>query len=162
MSTQKDIVFSIVIGIIGKSYKEGTKVVMTKEQKAKAVTMLEEAHAKGDMTIENKQESIHSYCVGLLNNHLRKDKRLNGGEVYKPANPGSRTGIANPAIKATRQLANSLPEGSAEKAQVVAELDKMIATDKAQRAASKATASIDVDSLPENLKGFVNLAKKSA
>lgn len=61
--------------------------------------------------IGNRVE-LRKYVGGLVNNWLRKDTRLNGGEKYVTKNPGSRTGTSDSVIKNLKLLRSTLTDDS--------------------------------------------------
>ena len=97
-TTQKEAVYLAVTGFYGSKFSNG--MTHTKEDKAKIVDILVEQFEAGNIEIKSAQENVRTYMIGLLNNHLRKDTRLNGGEKYVAKNPGSRAGQSNPQIAA--------------------------------------------------------------
>lgn len=92
-------------------------------------------------------EQLLKYIPGLVNNWLRKDLRLNGGEKYQTKRPGSRTGSGDEGIRAMRTLL-SLTQDEKVKAQIQAEIDKRIAE-------LKPTPTVDASKLPESLRHLV-------
>jgi len=152
--SQKEIVVETVQSFYGKDFKNGMK--HSTDNKKKIVDQLIEKFEKGELTIKSEQENLRNYMVGLLNNHIRKAKELNGDVKYEAANPGSRAGQSNPAIKATRQLYKKFKEEKGEDdastIKVKSTLDKMVAEHKAK---SKPEAEINEDDLPEELRGMV-------
>ena len=147
--SQKEAVFTVVTGFYGTKFQNGMD--HSSDDKKKMVDLLIESHERGEWEIKSKQENLRSYVIGLLNNHLRKDTRLNGGDKYVPENPGSRTGITNPQVKALRQLRKTLADGSPEAAKVDAEIERIVGAAKAE----KAKATINIDDLPEQFKSLV-------
>lgn len=99
----------------------------------------------------NTEQKFKTYAIGLVNNWLRKDTRLNGGEKYVTKNPGSRAGIGDPAIKALRNLRSTLtnPEHLA---QIDAEIEKRAAEIQAEKAK---TVAINIEALPEAFRHLV-------
>lgn len=152
MMNQKEAVFSAVTKVLGKDFKEGMDCAVffkaQPELKKELIATLESSLNSGNWEIKNAQKNITSYIVGLVANYFRKDIRLNGGQAYAPANPGSKTGVRSPAVKAMRQLLKTLEEGSAEFIEVTSRIEATVAEIKA----SKAVAKIDKDNLPEDLK----------
>ena len=155
MMTQKEAVFQAVTKIIGSEFKEGMDCgawfKARPEAKAELQAAVLEAFNSGACEIKSAQENMNTYVQGLISNHLRKDIRINGGEKYVAANPGSRAGQSDPQIKAMRQLAKTLEEGSAEHTKVVNAINEKLAAIKAE----KAKVEINVDDLPEDLKSLV-------
>lgn len=66
---------------------------------------------------------VMKYIPGLVNNHVRKDKRLNGGVEYVAKNPGSRSGSGDESIKAMRTLLSMSTDPEAKK-QIQAAIDE--------------------------------------
>jgi len=148
--SQKELVYEVVTKFYGQDFKNGME--HTKEAKSKITDMLVELADSGEFAIKNAQENVRTYVIGCLNNHLRKDTRLNGGEKYVAANPGSRAGQGDPSIKAMRQLARTFAEGSAERAKIDAVLSAKLAEIKASKHTGPA---IDPNDLPEELRDLV-------
>ena len=101
----------------------------------------------GEMPLSSKQKDNRKYCVGLLNNWLRRDLRLNGGVEY--------VGNVGTGSSEVRNLKALLAQQTDEEAKMViqAEIDKLIA----EKAAKKAPA-IDETKIPEHLKKFLKVA----
>ena len=154
MMTQKEAVYTAVKSIMGSEFSEGTDCGAWFKARKDAKAQLHAAVLEGvgvNFEVKNEQENMGVYITGLIANHLRKDTRLNGGEAYTPANPGSRAGQGDPAIKASRQLLKTLVEGTPEFDKVKAFIDTKIAANKA----AKQTIEIDVDALPAELRSLV-------
>jgi len=148
MNSQKEAVFAAVTKFYGSKFENGMS--HTKEDKSTIVDTLIEGVGT-EFEVKNEQENMRSYIIGLLNNHLRKDTRLNGGEKYAPKNPGSRAGQGDSEIKASRQLLKTLVEGSPEAEKVKAFINSKLATIKA----AKAVVEIDTEALPAELRSLV-------
>ena len=91
---------------------------------------------------------LKKYIPGLVNNWLRKDKRLNGGNKYVAKNPGSRTGSGDEILKNLRLLLSVTTDPEAK--------DKVSAAITERLNQLKPQATIDVSMLPENLRHLVN------
>lgn len=91
--------------------------------------------------------AVMKYIPGLVNNHVRKDLRLNGGTKYETKRPGIRTGTGDESIKAMRTLLSMTTDGLA-KVAIQAEIDKRLAS-------LKPKVEIKVDALPESLRHLV-------
>lgn len=96
--------------------------------------------------------ALMKYIPGLVNNWVRKDTRLNGGEKYQTKNPGSRTGSGDEALRNMKVLL-SVTTDPQTKQLIQAEIDKRTAS----LAAAKAP-SIDPTKLPESLRHLVDAA----
>lgn len=88
--------------------------------------------------------AVQKYIPGLVNNWVRKDKRLNGGIKYETKNPGSRTGTTDESVKAMKQLL-AVTVDPAVKQQIQAAID-------ARLEELKPKAKINVEALPEALR----------
>lgn len=87
------------------------------------------------------------YIPGLVNNWVRKDTRLNGGEKYQTKNPGSRTGSGDETLKNMRILLSATTDPTA-KQLIQAEIDKRVE-------ALKPKVEVNVEALPESLRHLV-------
>ena len=170
--SQKENVFKVVCAVIGGEENiVNNKVDLNTEQRKEVVGILIEATLRDeiviggksknyDHTTEEGMKNVKEYWPGTLNNWLRKDTRLNGGEPYKTKNPGSRTGIHNKEIKATRGYIKQL-EAKQAAGEDVSELlhkattilDKLLAEEAAKKA-EKAGTAVNMDDLPEELKAL--------
>lgn len=93
------------------------------------------------------EAQLKKYIPGLVNNWLRKDKRLNGGTTYQTKRPGSRSGSGDESIKAMRTLMSVTTDADA-KAEIQAAIDARVAE-------LKPKAVINTDLLPESLRHLV-------
>lgn len=86
---------------------------------------------------------LSTYIPGLVNNHVRKDKRLNGGTEYVAKNPGSRGGVgsSDPQLKAMRGL---LASGAVTDPSDIAEIEAAIRARQAEL-----QPKVDLSALPE-------------
>jgi hypothetical protein len=91
--------------------------------------------------------ALKKYIPGLVNNWLRKDKRLNGGVKYETKNPGSRSGSGDESVKAMRTLLAMTSDPAAKQA-IQVEIDKRVAE-------LKPKLEINIDALPEALRALV-------
>ncbi len=151
MQNQKEGTFGIVMAVLekfGQKYDAKTNYneSLTKPMRAEIVERLVTAFGKGEIELKNQQgDKIHSYCVGLLNNWLRKDTRLNGGQKYV-----GNVGGADPAIREARKL---LESGKITDPAIIAKIESTIAGLVAEKKAK--SVEIDVSKLPDELKKFV-------
>ena len=162
MLKQKESVFNAVESVLVESGKsvEG-RVELTKEERGQVVSLVTESIISGDTefsdsakTTYDTPEKIRSYVVGLVNNWIRKDKRLNGGTAYTPKNPGSRAGSTDPVIKELRKLLSTLTEDD-HKAAVQAEINTRLEEIQAAKQATK-KEEINLDNIPEHLRALVS------
>lgn len=159
--SQKESVFQAVLEVLDLPSVEG-KIALSKEQKKSVVSIIVgsintdetefsvDAKAKHDTV-----EKLSSYVGGLVNNWLRKDTRLNGGEIYQIQNPGSRVGQGDEVLKELKKLHSSVTDPAHREA-----IDSAIEARKSEMTAlkvnKKATAiSIDVSKIPEELRHLI-------
>jgi len=91
--------------------------------------------------------AVMKYIPGLVNNHVRKDARLNGGTKYEPKRPGSRSGSGDESVKAMRTLL-SVTADPALKNQIQQAID-------ARLLELKPKVEIKAELLPESLRHLV-------
>jgi hypothetical protein len=145
---QSDAVVAAMVSVCGQV--EGAYVPTT-EQRAQVRAILFEGFKSGTVALDpdkfaRGEEYIWGYIPGLISNHLRKDKRLNGGVKHEIQNPGSRTGSTDPQLKSLLALYGTLTTDS-EKSEIMG----YITARKAELSKAKAPV-IDYDSLPEALR----------
>ena len=157
---QKDAVFNAVTSVT--TVSDGEAVQLTKDQKSTLIGMLAEGLESG--AIETKEakrakmtEEKHyrEYASNILNNWIRKDLRLNGGEPYKTKSPGSRAGSQDPQVKELRKFKSTLSDPE-QIAAVDLAIETRVAELKRERNAAKIT-EINFDLIPE----FAHLANPS-
>lgn len=142
MMNQREAVFQAVQSVVGEI--DGA-VELNREQRQEVYATLIEGFTQGKIELKGDRslERVQKYVPGLLNNWLRKDTRLNGGEKYVPKNPGSRLGAGDPTLKALRDLLKATNDPA-----IRADIEKEI---EARKAVLKPKVSIDIDALPEHL-----------
>lgn len=161
MLNQKESVFSAVEVVLNEAGRQvDGAVTLSKEERSQVVSMVTESITSGETEFSDAAkakydtpEKVRSYVVGLVNNWLRKDKRLNGGVKYQAKNPGSRAGSTDPVIKELRKLLSTLTEED-QKAAVQAEIDARLAEIQATKQAAK-KEEINLDHIPEHLRALV-------
>ena len=164
MVNQKQGVYDAVVAFCEENnihFEDGMKCSFSKEGRAAIVGMVAAAMTAGEVQLSAEARAKHdtpqkikTYCSGLVNNWLRKDTRLNGGDTYQIKNPGSRAGSGDEVLKNLKALQATL-EGE-NKALVDAEIAKRVEELK-QSKLSKIEINFDVipDSLKEAL-GLIN------
>lgn len=154
---QNDAVFQVVCLVLGQD-GFSAKVELTEKERAEVVSLVTAGIIAGnvDFSAEAKakydtEAKVRSYTVGMVNNHLRKDKRLNGGEKYIIKNPGSRAGQADKQLKAMRALRATLTDATEIKL-----VDEAIERRAAEiKAAKVKTTEININALPEQFRHLV-------
>lgn len=155
--TQNEAVFQAVLAVFGNDGEFDGAVPETGQwsdkQKEGVYAHLMAGFKSGEWSKNSGGQddaSVLKYIPGLVNNHVRKDVRLNGGTKYEPKRPGSRAGTGDESIKAMRTLLSMTSDQSA-KVAIQAEIEKRIA-------AIKPKVELNIDALPESLR---HLAQKS-
>lgn len=149
MLNQKTAVYNAIKEV--KTFEDGSVVELSKDEKATVKSILVTGFEEGKIELKSAQDDLGKYVNGLINNWLRKDTRMNGGQPYEIKNKGSRTGQSDPMIKNLRLLKKR--EGLSEAD--VAEIDQAIATRLAEIKPAKAAAEIDVSAIPEEFQHLV-------
>lgn len=145
--TQGEAVFQAVCKVTGTS-EFTEKVALTKEQVSRVRDEVFAMFISGATLSDSlSEEQLKKYVPGLVNNWMRKDKRLNGGEQYKTKNPGSRTGSGDESLKAMRTLLSVTTDQEVIN-QIQAAIDQRIEE-------LKPKAAIDLSALPEALRHLV-------
>jgi len=147
MMNQKTATYNAIASVI--DFKDGETVELTKEQKAKVRDILVEGFKKGEIELKSAQEDLNKYVNGLINNWLRKDKRLNGGVDYEAKNPGSRAGQGDAMVKNLRLLLKTDIDADA-KAEVQAAIASRLAEIKPSQ-----KIEVDATAIPEHLKHLI-------
>src|SRR5665213_2102450 len=96
----------------------------------------------------NTPELIRTkYVPGMVSNWIRKDTRLNGGDVYVAKNPGSRAGSGDEQLKNLKALKSLHPEHSEA-------IDVEIQARLAELGKNKPVKQVvvDYDKIPEDLR----------
>lgn len=153
--SQKNGVFNAVCEVLGANSFDAA-VELSADQKKAVIEMVTTGLVSGEITFSDEarakydtEEKVRKeYTGGLVNNWLRKDTRLNGGEKYEAKNPGSRAGSSDPVIKELRKLRSTLTDPTQ-----IAAVDGEIETRMAKLQAEKVKkVEINVDLLPEDLR----------
>ena len=147
MKNQKTATYEAIASVI--DFTDGDVITLSKEQKAKVKDILVEGFTSGTIELKNDQDDMGKYVNGLINNWLRKDKRLNGNTEYKSANPGSRAGQGDPQVKNLRLLLKTDIDESAKQ-----EVQGAIAARLAELKPAK-QVEIDVTAIPEEFRHLI-------
>lgn len=157
MKSQRESVFAAVCQVLGTTSFNGEAKLTNEQRKEVIDTVAHELNAGDAQLSENARakfdtfEKIKGYSSGLVSNWLRKDTRLNGGDKYEAKNPGSRAGQGDEMLKNLKALRSQLTDSAH-----IAAVDEKIAERTAEIATSKAkTVSIDINSIPEELRHLI-------
>lgn len=155
MISQADAVFKAACEIVGE-WTGPIATSITKEQRGSvhdrvvAMFLSGETGFRGTEANQAKlqdEAKLKSYVVGLVSNHFRKDKRLNGNVQYVPKNPGSRP--TDSQLRELRKLLGNYEEGTEEFTMV----QEAIAKREGEIASTKSTAKpVDYSAIPADLR----------
>lgn len=167
LQKQNDAVFNATVSVLAErefKFEPGmsAKSVVTPDDKKLIISMVTQGILNGSVAFSDEARAKHtteaqvrSYVSGMVDNHFRKDKRLNGNTKYEIKNPGSRTGSQDDVIKNLRALKSQTTDEKA-----IFEIDQAIASRVAELKAAKPKAAkkvtIDADKIPESLRHLVN------
>lgn len=98
-------------------------------------------------------KAVRRYVVGLVNDRLRKAKKLNGSTKYVAANPGKLKGSRDPEMKSLKQVLEITTDESNRK-DIQLEIDRR---QKELDLEKKKTVTIDVKFLSPELRKTLNL-----
>ncbi len=145
---QSDCVVAAVTAVMGN--RESYAWSEVKPHLSEIIAVVTEGFLSGEVQLSDESkrnpEYIKSYVPGLINNHVRKDKRLNGGTEYVAKNPGSRQGAGDAQLKALRAL---IASGAVTSPSDLAEVEAAIAQ---RQAELQPKVEVDYDSLPAALR----------
>jgi hypothetical protein len=135
------------------SFEDGQRVSLSKEQRHDVIEKLLDGFKNGTVELgtEYEDKDLRAYTSSLLNNWLRKDTRLNGGDKYQPKNPGSRAGQSDDQVKALRMLYRAQELQGAEKAvleQIQQAIDDRV---NAVRSERQKPISVDYSKIPAEI-----------
>ncbi len=160
--SQKECVFAAVTALLeeqGRKHELDSKqpITLSKTDRATVVSMVVAARSEMQLSAEadakfDTEPKFKDYVVGLVNNWLRKDTRLNGGSKYETKNPGSRAGQGDDIMKSLKALRATVADKPEQAALVDIEITKRAAEIQASKA--KPT-TINIDALPEHLRHLV-------
>ena len=164
--SQKEAVLNEVKSILGPSFNPSTpaKDQLSKDQISTLKTNVTAGIVDGSISFNKDTtdpKEIARYVAGMVSNHFRKTRELNGGNSYSPQSTGK--GSRDSQISELNKLLKTFSEGSEEYTQVVeaiAARKSVLATEKAvhlkEKRKQKELAAINTDALPENLKDLAN------
>lgn len=168
MSTisQKQSVVDAVSKILGASFMAAkpAREQLSDDQLASVKTFVIDAIMSGTVEyskdISNHKE-ISKYVSGMVSNHLRKAKELNGGSSYTPQSTGR--GSRDGQISELNKLLKTFAEGTEEYNQILDAINSRkheLTADKAvfskEKKKVKELSSINMDALPESLKSLAS------
>ena len=148
MMNQKTAVYNAISEV--KTFEDGTKVELTKDEKSTIRDILVAGFERDEIELKRKQDDLPKYVNGLLNNWMRKDKRLNGNVQHVIKNKGSRS--KDELIKNLRLL-----KDKTESPEDIIKIDEAIKARFAEIRPSKPTQEVDMSVIPTDLLESLNI-----
>jgi hypothetical protein len=133
--------------------------VITKEQKSDVRQAVLDGILNGTVVYNGDTSdtaAVKRYVNGMVDNHLRKSRILNGGSTYKPSATGSKR---DPQLRELNKLLKTVEPGTDNYAKVqqhIATRTAQIQAEKTQKHAADIRASIDTSVLPDNLASMLS------
>ncbi len=106
---QKEAVVKAVREVLRSQFSSGVNVIaiITRDQKNQIRTKIFNAIVEGYVTYSkdiSDNKELRKYVNGMVDNHIRKAKELNGGIKYTTKNPGSGRGRRDPQLVNLKKL----------------------------------------------------------
>lgn len=164
--SQKEAVVNEVKSILGSNFNPSLPVKgqLTADQLSTIKSNVVDGIVGGAIAFNKDttdSKEISRYVSGMVSNHFRKSKELNGGNSYTPQSTGR--GSRDSQISELNKLLKTFPEGSDEYNQVVTaigsrktELASLKAESAKEKRKQKELASIDTSALPAHLQNLAN------
>lgn len=162
--SQKNAVVEEVKSILGGNFDSSmpAKDQLTKDQfsllKANVVQGIVDGNVSYNKEVSDIKE-VEKYVSGMISNHFRKAKELNGNTTYTPSSGSSR----DPQLVELQKLLKTYEEGTDEYNQIVSAVNSRkeeIAAEKANnkkaKQKEKKLKNLDVEALPDNLQGLAS------
>lgn len=158
---QVSAVVNAVAEVLGDDFAPGTTVVsdiITPEQKEQVRDIVFNGIISGDVAFKGSTEdsdAVRRYVNGMVDNHFRKSKALNGGNTYKATGTGAKR---DPQLKELTKLLKTFEPGTENYSKVQGHIEQRAAQLQAEKGARSAAAvreTINTDILPEHLAHMV-------
>ena len=164
--SQKQSVVDAVTKVLGSSFSSTTPArdQLSDDQLSQVKAFVTAAIISGGVEYSKDitdEKEVSKYVSGMVSNHLRKAKELNGGSTYAPQSTGR--GSRDAQISELNKLLKTYSEGSAEYGQILDAISSRkaeLASEKAEtfkeKKKVKELSSINMEALPENLRSLAN------
>ncbi len=159
---QKQAVVNAVESVLGSNFTSGetsVKNVITADELTQVREQVFTGIQNGDVAYNgdvSDEQGLRRYVNGMIQNHFRKAKELNGGNKYSPSS--STGGRRDAQLTNLKKLLKTYSEGSTEHSKILdaisnreEELAEERRTAAEQRKQQKIMESIDTSALPEEL-----------
>lgn len=164
--SQKTAVVNEVVAILGSNYDQTVPVKsqLTAEQFSTIRANVVSGIINGSIAfnkVTNDEKEVARYVSGMISNHFRKAKELNGGLSYAPQSTGR--GSRDAQLSELSKLLGTYTEGTEEYNQIVFAIDSRkeeLAAEKiaasAERKRERELASINTNALPDSVKDLAD------
>lgn len=159
---QVQAVVNAVSEVLGDDFTQESTVVgevITPEQKAEVREIVLNGILNGDVAFKGSLEDealVKRYVSGMVDNHFRKSRLLNGGSVYKPSATGTKR---DPQLKELNKLLKTLSPGTEDYTKVQEHIEvrtSQLAEERAAKSIANSRAQIDTSVLPSHLTDMLN------
>jgi hypothetical protein len=110
---QKKAIYNAIINLYrdaNRHFEDGILVELSQDERKTVIHIISQGLQNGtiDMTEKAKAKhdtpkKVYNYASSVVNDRLRKDKRLNGNIKHQPDRPGSRAGSQDEIVKGLRE-----------------------------------------------------------
>jgi hypothetical protein len=164
--SQKEAVFLATTSLMAEANIElpegqGVKSILNKTHKAAVVAIITQGLMDGSVDFSDSakakyetKEAVAGYTSGMVDNHWRKDTRINGGAKYEAKNPGLRAGGGDEELKNLRLLKKSFADDPTQVELIDVEIERRLGEIKATKTT---TQPVDFDAIPEEVRARLGL-----
>lgn len=163
-TSQKQAVIDAVKDSMGSAFVSGqtnVKALITAEQLTEVRQKVYEGIVSGKVAY-NKEltdtKTISRYVAGMIDNHLRKAKELNGGNQYKPSPTGTKS-VKDDKLHSLSLLLKNMEvdsEGYNKVLEAIEDRKKEIADAKKKKKVDTALSRLDAEVLSPELAGILS------
>lgn len=159
---QKDAVVNAVVEILGDDFTPFNTVVsevITADQKRAVREIVFNGILDGGVAYTkdiSDESAVKKYVSGLVNNHFRKAKDLNGGSSYAPTGTGA---TRDSQLRELNKLLSTYETGSEQYASIqgaVATRQAELSAAKAAQTTAKQAAKVDMSVIPNHILELLN------
>ena len=156
---QKEAVVKFIKEILGSNFDatRSASEQLTKEQRTQVNTKVYNGIVNGEIAY-NKDitdtTTVKRYVSGMVSNHIRKAKELNGGTPYAPATKGR--GTRDSELSALNTLLSKYDEGTTEYNDVMTHINQRKVEISSERSAKRTAKTLDVSFLPQDLQDLAS------
>jgi len=153
--SQVQAVVNAVADVLGDSFVPSTTIVkdvLTADQKKEVREIVKQGILNGDVAYKGdteNNEKFNRYVNGMINNHLIRSKKLNGGNVHKPKTQ------RDDQLNEMSKLLNTLTPGTNQYDQVAEAISKR-KQELSQKTVVSRSSDIDTSIAPSEISSIVS------